>query len=123
LNPLEEIERIEKVSCETQATCPSCRALKLSPGPCLGCRILHSVTLKRNGCWRWNGATRKDFAYMRTLYGGYSAHRIAWAIWRADAPFGAQIEQTCGNHDCVNPEHLRLKIGASLRESLAGKGR
>ena len=106
------------VNVTRETECLNCGGRTTPDANCLGCKIKSNVRVLRNGCWRWSGATRKDFGIMRANGVLQSVHRIAWGVWRGDAPYGAQIEQTCGNHDCVNPDHLYMKIGPTLWESI-----
>ena len=102
-----------------QRCCTSCGA-KLSPwsDKCFGCRIKANVEVLPSGCWLWNGAKRKGLGIIRVqIRNGsttYSVHRIAYAVWIGDAPAGATLEQTCGNRDCVNPNHQSIKPGLTL---------
>lgn len=61
-------------------------------------------------CHLWTGAKdpsgRGQFRISSTIWG---AHRLAYALYFGEAPPSALI-QSCGNLDCVRPEHLRTEV-------------
>lgn len=63
------------------------------------------------GCWPWAGSLdpagygRSNLVIDGTLE--KFAHRIAWAITKGDIPDGLEIDHTCHNRACVNPDHMR----------------
>lgn len=62
------------------------------------------------GCWLWRA--RVD----RSGYGAFSisrrkivrAHRYSWVLRHGQEPAGGCVLQRCGDHRCVNPDHLYL---------------
>jgi HNH endonuclease len=59
------------------------------------------------GCWVWSGY-RDDNGYARTYDGGKTdwAHRVYYRRYRGPIPDGLEIDHTCTNPPCVNPDHL-----------------
>lgn len=56
-------------------------------------------------CWTWTGAAE--------LYGKFKmngqtrrAHRVSYELHIGPIPDGLEIDHTCGNTLCVNPDHL-----------------
>lgn len=68
---------------------------------------------KTKTCWLWT-AVRNQKGYGRIVIGKklFSAHRIAWSLKHGAIPEGLQLDHTCHNPSCVNPDHLRLATQA-----------
>ena len=70
-----------------------------------------SRSMERNeqGCYLWTG---------RMSWNGYGhfyawgrmqvAHRVIWIHERGPIPEGMQLDHTCQNRNCVNPDHLEI---------------
>lgn len=77
----------------------------------------------RGSCWLWMGAkTVKGYGSFND--GGHTrqAHRVAYELSYGPVPDGLEIDHTCGNRSCVNPQHLEavthsenLRRGAARR--------
>ena len=70
-----------------------------------------------NGCWEWTGITNNagygfiGFIYAEKPAVGYNhgmmtVHRLAWMIANNRLPTKRNINHTCHNKLCVNPDHL-----------------
>lgn len=69
--------------------------------------------VKRDGeCLTWTGARHSTgYGVIRTGGKSGAAHRVAFEIASGPIPEGMQVDHTCWNYLCVNPEHLRLATG------------
>lgn len=60
-----------------------------------------------NGCLDWTGPVSSGYPSMSLHGRTVGAHRVAWVIhYRREIPAGHEIDHTCHNRLCVNPEHL-----------------
>lgn len=82
-----------------------------------------------DGCWQWTGAFKSN--HRGAGYGQFwllcdedpcpkpssaklgrcightkSAHRTAYRMYKGEITIGMEIDHTCNNPSCVNPEHL-----------------
>lgn len=88
---------------------------KLSPPT--SCRIPFSPALVRRflsrlehsgGCWVWTGhKDSRGYGQIKINGRAYWAHRVAYALFRHSFPAGYEIDHTCRNPSCCNPDHLR----------------
>lgn len=65
--------------------------------------------LGKNGCWIWNGSTRRgygQFSFEHTI--NTAAHRFAYEQLVGPIPEGLTIDHLCKNRLCVNPTHLEV---------------
>lgn len=62
---------------------------------------------KQTGCWNWIGCTNKNgynmFMYKNRMMG---SHRASYLIYKDSIEQNTEIQQTCGNKNCINPDHL-----------------
>lgn len=61
------------------------------------------ANLAPGGCWVWTGFIDSD-GYGRV--GGGNAHQLAYRMAVGPIPDGHEIDHTCRNRACVNPDHL-----------------
>lgn len=72
-----------------------------------------SVDDASTGCRTWIGHCDKD-GYGKvnaTLPDGtpvYLAHRMTWLYFVGPIPDGLEIDHSCKNRSCINPDHLQL---------------
>jgi hypothetical protein len=60
-----------------------------------------------SGCWTWQRSTSYN-GYGQLWHDGrvQRAHRVFYQLYVGPIPTGLQIDHTCGNRLCVNPDHL-----------------
>lgn len=76
-------------------------------------------------CWLWPGKRTRD-GYGRcslSKYGDERAHRVAYALWYAEAPGDLHVCHTCDTPLCVNPTHLWLGTSRDNNIDCVIKGR
>lgn len=79
----------------------------------LGYYKSHSTIDEASGCWNWLGVIRKD-GYAQTSMavdvGGprrvVAAYVAVYECTKGTVPLGMEVDHTCRNRRCVNPNHL-----------------
>ena len=76
-------------------------------------RIVEGSEVNGDGCWVWQGAdsgTGRGGGYGRMSLDGrtVSVHRTMFQIVHGPVPGTRQIDHTCRNRRCCNPDHLEL---------------
>jgi len=71
--------------------------------------ILEWCEPSRGGCWKWLGSLHND-GYAAWNVGGkqVKVHRASYLLNVGPVPKQRFVVHTCGNRDCVNPDHLKL---------------
>ena len=100
---------------------PLAELMAVAPrGSTLEERILFR-TNKTDSCWIWTGA-RKPGGY-GIIDGGSDTkivHRVAYELWVGEIPPNTDIDHTCFDRSCVNPDHLRPVTRKQNMEHLNG---
>lgn len=78
----------------------------------------------KSDCWEWTGA-KKEKGYGNLTIDGHCriAHRVAWEFTYGEIPQGMQIQHSCDNPSCCNPNHLMLGTVVSNYIDMVRKGR
>ena len=86
-------------------------------------RHMLSVDAKSN-CWVWHGEVNSN-GYGRLRHHGkrWLAHRLAFTVWNTPIPIGLQVNHTCDNRLCLNPQHLWLGTQSENIKDAILKGR
>lgn len=59
------------------------------------------------GCWEWDGFRRPDgYVQIKVKGANEYIHRIAHEVFIGPIPDGFDVDHTCFNPPCFNPEHL-----------------
>lgn len=81
-----------------------------------------------NGCWEWKGHINEK-GYGRVRIGStksnklWYAHRLSYQTFKGDLLAGKQINHTCDNTLCVNPEHLYQGTPKDNMDDMFNRGR
>ena len=64
--------------------------------------------LKTEYCWEWKQAIGKStYGRFSVGYKQFLAHRFSYSLVHGEIGTGIEIDHTCHNKACVNPDHLR----------------
>ncbi len=90
------------------------------------------ILLKRrmivNECWEYTGQ-KTNAGYGFKCFGRgkkkrkTTVHRIAFILWKGSIPKGKQINHSCDNPICFNPDHLWAGTQKQNMEDMSKKGR
>lgn len=72
-------------------------------------RLMYRTAVVESGCWVWRGTTNpKGYGNIRLDNDGPLAqvHRVIYEQVVGPIPTGLEIDHTCFNRACVNPQHL-----------------
>ena len=63
---------------------------------------------KTTTCWNWEGAVdRHGYGRFRHEGTNWLPHRLAYTVLKGGTPPGKELDHTCQNKLCVNPDHLQ----------------
>lgn len=71
-----------------------------------------------SGCWEWHGALDSHGYGVMRHRGRIAAHRYSFESATGRKSFG-EIDHTCRNRKCVNPDHLREVDKSQNQQNLA----
>lgn len=72
-------------------------------------RLMFRTALLDDGCWEWRGSKNpRGYGHIRKDDGGslYAVHRVSYEHFLGPIPKGLEVDHTCFNRACVNPDHL-----------------
>lgn len=82
---------------------------------------------KTDTCWNWTGSKNRggygNIAPAPRSGGSKLSHRVSHEMASGPIPDGMDIDHTCFNHSCVNPDHLRAATRKENMENLPGPTR
>lgn len=73
--------------------------------------IFDRVTVSTSGCWEWKlhvNTNRGGYGQVRYRGSMWSAHRLAYTIFKGAIGSGLVVDHLCSNRPCCNPDHLEL---------------
>lgn len=72
---------------------------------------------KTKTCWLWVGGTIRCNGVGQANFRGFnhSVMRISWLLAHGEIPKGGRVRPTCGERNCVRPDHLEL-LGGSIQQ-------
>ena len=75
-----------------------------------------SFTKQENTCLIWVGYRHSKNGSPLFSVGGrkVQARRFSWEVWKGVIPKNVILENSCGNRNCVNSEHLQTSSYASV---------
>ena len=79
-------------------------------------------TVREGDCIIWTGA-KSGHGYGKIYLNGTTktyVHRYVWERDNGPIPAGMEIDHTCWNRSCVNPDHLRLTTHKQNGENAPG---
>lgn len=67
---------------------------------------------QENGCWGWTGPTdQHGLPTIRFQGRTHSVRRVLWLLWSGSPPpLGHSVRTSCGHVDCLNPDHLYVRL-------------
>lgn len=76
-------------------------------------KVLAKVDVSPDGCWIWQGShsgNGRGGGYSRMALDGatVAVHRVVYTLFNGYIPGKKQIDHTCRNRLCVNPNHLEM---------------
>lgn len=79
---------------------------------------------KTDTCWKWTGRRVNGNGPYGTYSSGSLAHRVSYMFHRGPIAAGMEIDHTCRNTLCVNPDHLEPVTRAeNIRRRMQAKPR
>lgn len=90
-------------------------------------RFWEKVEITENGCWEWLGAISDGYGTFSLASPSFrvkgkmvKSHKWAFEYLVGPVPDGLEIDHTCRNRRCVNPDHLEPVT--SLINGMRGQG-
>ena len=84
-------------------------------------RLMRLVSIADTGCWEYSGAKNKNgYSQIRVGSRRPTVQRAAYELFVGPIPQGMEVDHTCHNRGCVNPEHLRTVTRKQNEENLSG---
>ena len=77
-----------------------------------------------SGCWLWTRGLGRG-GYGKVTFRGktWSTHRLAWTLTNGVIPDSMQLNHSCDNRLCCNPDHLKTGTQKQNIEDAVSRGR
>lgn len=87
-------------------------------------KLWSNITKEPSGCWVWQGCTNSSgYGYIHLSGKNVGVHRLAYELTKSPIEEGKDIDHSCKNRRCCNPDHLEvvshLENMSRMRESRA----
>lgn len=70
-------------------------------------RFWECVEVRPSQCWSWRGTLSNGYGRLGDgRHNLIPAHRISYEIHKGPIPEGLEVDHTCRNRQCTNPDHL-----------------
>lgn len=86
-------------------------------------KLLSKLDMPEEGCWNFLGRLVNGYGIISTKEKHYSAHRLAYEMYKGEIPKGMLVCHECDNRQCCNPNHLFLGTHMDNTKDMIAKGR
>lgn len=87
-------------------------------------RFMANLALDESGCVMWTGKKNdQGYGYLQHEKKNWSAHRMAWLIYKGTHPGEFEVCHSCDNPGCVREDHLFLGTHSDNMKDMVSKGR
>ncbi|MGB6686268.1 MAG: HNH endonuclease signature motif containing protein [Terracidiphilus sp.] len=70
-------------------------------------RLWAQVDRNRGECWYWTGCTNSSgYGFIYAQGRNLAVHHLAYQLEKGPVPEGMELDHTCRNRTCCNPDHL-----------------
>lgn len=85
--------------------------------------IFNRIAVTESNCWEWQKSKTNGYGRLIKDGKGWPAHAYSYTVFIQPIPEGKQINHTCHNRCCVNPDHLYAGTQADNMRDMNRAGR